>query len=228
MRVLSTACLGRCSGELSPGSNSRGGRNSARSHRSSLRLLIGQLRRRTKLRVDTCRSLRISGHPASAAKQTHRTAGCPRFRRSDAVTVGTKVVQIWSCSGVLDCSGSAEDDSERVGRAVCASPAGPIPAAEGEGTAIFAPDTPVSDVAAKPAHLIAWKGKVFDPKRGEPRMRLVLAVRRRYAPRSITPRVGSIRRKRSSLQDCSTIRSGARVSAASLGDAAMTPRTISS
>jgi hypothetical protein len=48
-----------------------------------------------------------------------------------------------------------------------ASPAGPIPAGEGEGTVIFAPDTPVSDVAAKLAHLIAWKGKVFDPERGE-------------------------------------------------------------
>jgi hypothetical protein len=48
-----------------------------------------------------------------------------------------------------------------------ASPAGPIPAGEGEGTAIFAPDTPVSDVAAKLAHLIAWKGKVFYPARGE-------------------------------------------------------------
>jgi hypothetical protein len=48
-----------------------------------------------------------------------------------------------------------------------ASPAGPIPVGEGEGTAIFAPDTPVSDVAARLAHLIAWKGKVFDPERGE-------------------------------------------------------------
>jgi hypothetical protein len=48
-----------------------------------------------------------------------------------------------------------------------ASPAGPIPMGEGEGTVIFAPDTPVSDVAAKLAHLIAWKGKVFDPARGE-------------------------------------------------------------
>jgi hypothetical protein len=48
-----------------------------------------------------------------------------------------------------------------------ASPAGPIPMGEGEGTVIFAPDTPVSDVAAKLVHLIAWKGKVFDPARGE-------------------------------------------------------------
>ena len=48
-----------------------------------------------------------------------------------------------------------------------ASPPGPIPTGEGDGTVIFAPDTPVSDVAAKLAHLIAWQGKVFDPERGE-------------------------------------------------------------
>jgi hypothetical protein len=48
-----------------------------------------------------------------------------------------------------------------------ASPPGPIPTGEGDGTVIFAPDTPASDVAAKLAHLIAWKGKVFDPERGE-------------------------------------------------------------
>jgi hypothetical protein len=47
------------------------------------------------------------------------------------------------------------------------SPAGPIPRGEGDGTAIFAPDTPVSDVAAKLTHLVAWKGKMFDAERGE-------------------------------------------------------------
>ena len=47
------------------------------------------------------------------------------------------------------------------------SPAGPIPAGEGEGTVIAAPDTALADVAAKLVHLIAWKGKVFDPARGE-------------------------------------------------------------
>jgi len=46
-------------------------------------------------------------------------------------------------------------------------PAGPIPAGEGEGTVIAAPDTALADVAAKLVHLIAWKGKVFDPARGE-------------------------------------------------------------
>ncbi len=44
---------------------------------------------------------------------------------------------------------------------------GPIPAGEGEGTVIFAPDTVVAETTAKLAHLIAWKGKVFDPDKGE-------------------------------------------------------------
>ena len=77
-----------------------------------------------------------------------------------------------------------------------ASPAGPIPMGEGEGTVIFAPDTPVSDVAAKLVHLIAWKGKVFDPARGELRTPLVRTL---FGPRSTTRRAGSIRNKRSSL-----------------------------
>ena len=47
------------------------------------------------------------------------------------------------------------------------SPAGPIPVGEGEGTVITAPDTVLADIAAKLVHLIAWKGKIFDPERGE-------------------------------------------------------------
>jgi hypothetical protein len=47
------------------------------------------------------------------------------------------------------------------------SPAGPIPVGEGDGTVITAPDTVVADIAAKLVHLIAWKGKIFDPERGE-------------------------------------------------------------
>ena len=43
----------------------------------------------------------------------------------------------------------------------------PIPAGEAEGTVIFAPGTAVSDVAARVAELVAWKGKVFDPDKGE-------------------------------------------------------------
>jgi hypothetical protein len=47
------------------------------------------------------------------------------------------------------------------------SPAGNIPVGEGDGTAIIAPDTVLSEVAAKLIHLLAWKGKVFDPEKGE-------------------------------------------------------------
>ena len=47
------------------------------------------------------------------------------------------------------------------------SSAGDIPNGEGEGTVIFAPDTIVSETAAKLVHLIAWKGKVFDAAAGE-------------------------------------------------------------
>ena len=61
---------------------------------------------------------------------------------------------------LLDLSQAELDDLFR------ASPAGPIPAGEGDGTVIFAPDTVVGDITAKLVHLIAWKGKVFDPESG--------------------------------------------------------------
>jgi hypothetical protein len=44
---------------------------------------------------------------------------------------------------------------------------GPTPQGEAVGTVIFAPGTPISETAAKLAHLIAWQGKVFDPAKGE-------------------------------------------------------------
>ncbi len=47
------------------------------------------------------------------------------------------------------------------------SPPGEIPRGEGEGRVIALPDTPLGDVASKLAHLMAWKGKVFDPEKGE-------------------------------------------------------------
>ncbi len=46
------------------------------------------------------------------------------------------------------------------------SPAGPIPTGEANGRVIFAPDTVVTETAARLVHLIAWKGKVFDPVSG--------------------------------------------------------------
>lgn len=56
----------------------------------------------------------------------------------------------------LKLSGDQLDDIFR------ASPAGDIPLGQGEGTAIIAPGTAVSDVAAKFIHIFTWKGKVFE------------------------------------------------------------------
>lgn len=54
-----------------------------------------------------------------------------------------------------------------------ASPAGEIPSGEGEGTAIVAPGTVLEDPAAKLIHLLAWRGKVFDPDKGELRNKIL-------------------------------------------------------
>jgi hypothetical protein len=53
------------------------------------------------------------------------------------------------------------------------SPSGPIPAGEADGTVLFDPGAPIEDVAAKVAHLLFWKGKVFDPASGELRNRIL-------------------------------------------------------
>jgi hypothetical protein len=57
--------------------------------------------------------------------------------------------------------------------------AGPIPNGQGEGTAIIAPGTAVSDTIAKFVHIFSWKGKVFvpdpvDPQRATLKNRLLL------------------------------------------------------
>lgn len=65
-----------------------------------------------------------------------------------------------NASDLLDMSQDELDDLFR------ASPAGPIPAGEADGTVLFAPDTAVGDLAAKVAHQVIWKGKVFDPEHG--------------------------------------------------------------
>lgn len=62
---------------------------------------------------------------------------------------------------LLDSSQAELDEMFR------AAQPGPIPDGEGEGTVIFKPDTPTADIAARLAHLIAWKGKVFDAAKGE-------------------------------------------------------------
>src|ERR1700730_11415618 len=53
------------------------------------------------------------------------------------------------------------------------SPVGDIPAGEGEGTAIIEPGSDVSDDIAKFVHLFNWKGKVFDPAKGELRNKIL-------------------------------------------------------
>jgi hypothetical protein len=45
--------------------------------------------------------------------------------------------------------------------------AGPIPRGEAHGTVLVRPGSDLADPAAKLLHLIAWKGKVFDPDKGE-------------------------------------------------------------
>ena len=57
--------------------------------------------------------------------------------------------------------------------------AGTMPDGEGEGTAIVAPGSAVSDTIAKFVHLFSWKGKVFtpdpvDPQRATLKNRLLL------------------------------------------------------
>ena len=54
-----------------------------------------------------------------------------------------------------------------------ASPAGPIPQGDADGTAIIAPDTPISDTTAGLVHLFAWQGKVFDPATGTLRNKIL-------------------------------------------------------
>jgi hypothetical protein len=53
------------------------------------------------------------------------------------------------------------------------SPAGTIPQGEGKGTAIIAPGTELSEIAAKFIHLFAWQGKVFDPANGTLRNKIL-------------------------------------------------------
>ena len=53
------------------------------------------------------------------------------------------------------------------------SPAGPIPSGEAEGTAIIAPGTKLTGIAAKLVHLFTWQGKVFDAKSGTLRNKIL-------------------------------------------------------
>ncbi len=69
--------------------------------------------------------------------------------------------------------------SEELDEIFRSAPAGAIPNGQGEGTAIIAPGTAVSDTIAKFVHIFSWKGKVFesdavDPQRATLKNRLLL------------------------------------------------------
>ncbi|MGI9088902.1 MAG: hypothetical protein ACR2HH_14360 [Chthoniobacterales bacterium] len=53
------------------------------------------------------------------------------------------------------------------------SAAGDIPVGEGKGTAIIAPGSEVNDDIARFVHIFTWKGKVFDPVKGELRNKIL-------------------------------------------------------
>ena len=63
--------------------------------------------------------------------------------------------------------------SEQLDDIFRASDAGEIPKGEGEGTAIIAPGSAVSNNLARLVHLFTWKGKVFDPVKGELRNKIL-------------------------------------------------------
>jgi hypothetical protein len=63
--------------------------------------------------------------------------------------------------------------AERLDQIFAESPAGEIPRGEGKGTAIVAPGTEVSSEIARFVNLFTWKGKVFDPVKGELRNKIL-------------------------------------------------------
>jgi hypothetical protein len=70
-------------------------------------------------------------------------------------------------SSAIDVPALLEMSHQELDDLFTRSPAGPIPRGECDGTVIAAPGTEFAEIAAKVAHLLAWKGKVFDPERGE-------------------------------------------------------------
>jgi hypothetical protein len=58
--------------------------------------------------------------------------------------------------------------SEQLDNVFRNAPAGTIPSGQGDGTAIIAPGTVVSDTIARFVHIFTWKGKVFVPDAVDP------------------------------------------------------------
>jgi hypothetical protein len=63
--------------------------------------------------------------------------------------------------------------ADQLDQIFCNAPAGEIPVDEGKGVAIIAPGTDISDEIARFVHLFTWKGKVFDPVKGELRNKIL-------------------------------------------------------
>lgn len=74
---------------------------------------------------------------------------------------------------VTDPAQFLEMSNEKLDELFRNSSAGNIPVGEGAGTAIIAPGSAVSDDIARFVHLFTWKGKVFDPAKGELRNKIL-------------------------------------------------------
>jgi hypothetical protein len=74
--------------------------------------------------------------------------------------------------GAIDVDALLEMSADDLDAAFSRAPAGRMPNGEYDGTAIAAPGTPLTEIAAKLAHLLAWRGKVFDAERGVLRNRV--------------------------------------------------------
>jgi hypothetical protein len=72
-----------------------------------------------------------------------------------------------TASPAIDVPALLEMSAQELDDLFTRSPAGPIPRGECEGTAIADPGSEFAEIAAKVVHFMAWRGKVFDPEKGE-------------------------------------------------------------
>lgn len=78
-----------------------------------------------------------------------------------------------STASILDPDDFLKMSSDQLDDIFRQSPPGEIPNGEGDGTAIIAPGTRISDELASFVHLFTWKGKVFDAAKGELRNKIL-------------------------------------------------------
>ena len=87
---------------------------------------------------------------------TNPTASNPQASKSPNATV------------ITDPEDFLKMTDERLDQIFAASPTGAIPTGQGEGTAIVAAGSEISDNIARFVHLFGWKGKVFEPDPANP------------------------------------------------------------